>query len=389
MNVSLKTKRTAYVDNLRLTLIIMVVLIHIAVTYSGLGSWYYKENAALDLVSMVVLFAYQIFAQAFFMGLLFFLAGVFVPRAYDKKGAVRFVRDRAVRLGIPIIVYALLVHPLIVFFRDYTVAGPAKGDGLARFYATYVGDLHVLSGTGPLWFALALLEFSAIYAVGRWIVEKLSGRSMAEGARPATVSDGGLVILSLLMAAVTFLVRIWNPIGTSWLNMQVSFFTQYVVLFVAGIWVGRHRILERLPSRMAMRWFRLAVFVGVPAWVAIMTLGGAFSGQVELGMGGLHWQSAVFSIWEQFFCVGVSAGLIVIYRDTGDTRSPFIGWLSDNAFGVYVFHAPVVVAVSLALRGLVFFPLGKAFIVAALAVPLSFLAAAAIRSTPVTRRLFS
>ena len=42
---------------------------------------------------------YQVFAQAFFMGLLFFLAGTLVPRAYDRKGFLRFLGDRARAAG--------------------------------------------------------------------------------------------------------------------------------------------------------------------------------------------------------------------------------------------------------------------------------------------------
>jgi peptidoglycan/LPS O-acetylase OafA/YrhL len=34
--------RLLYVDNLRLLIIVFVVMHHLAVTYSGFGSWYYK-----------------------------------------------------------------------------------------------------------------------------------------------------------------------------------------------------------------------------------------------------------------------------------------------------------------------------------------------------------
>src|SRR5512135_1174282 len=62
------TARMAFVDNIRWTVIAMVVLVHAAVTYSGLGSWYYKEPASLDIVSQLVFFVYEMFSQAFFMG---------------------------------------------------------------------------------------------------------------------------------------------------------------------------------------------------------------------------------------------------------------------------------------------------------------------------------
>src|SRR5579863_9311389 len=37
------SRRLLYIDNLRWTMIVLVVTLHAAVTYSGMGSWYYKE----------------------------------------------------------------------------------------------------------------------------------------------------------------------------------------------------------------------------------------------------------------------------------------------------------------------------------------------------------
>ena len=104
--------RMAFIDNLRWLVIGMVVVMHACVTYSGLGSWYYKEPAALGVASTLVFSVYQSFAQAFFMGMLFLIAAYFVPRAYDRKGFGRFVRDRLFRLGVPTLVYMLILHPL-------------------------------------------------------------------------------------------------------------------------------------------------------------------------------------------------------------------------------------------------------------------------------------
>ena len=42
--------------------------------------------------------------QAYFMGLLFLISGYFSPQSLDRKGPARFVRDRLIRLGIPLVV---------------------------------------------------------------------------------------------------------------------------------------------------------------------------------------------------------------------------------------------------------------------------------------------
>src|ERR1019366_8204131 len=96
--------RLGYIDNLRSTMIVWVVVFHTAITYSHIGSWYYSDPKPADEVSSFVFLTLEVHSQAFFMGLLFLLAGYFVSGAFDRKGIRRFMADRFVRLGVPSLV---------------------------------------------------------------------------------------------------------------------------------------------------------------------------------------------------------------------------------------------------------------------------------------------
>ncbi|OYV15120.1 MAG: Acyltransferase 3, partial [Methanosaeta sp. NSM2] len=37
-----------FLDNIRWLMIVLAVLVHVAVTYSNLGDWYYREPVTLD-----------------------------------------------------------------------------------------------------------------------------------------------------------------------------------------------------------------------------------------------------------------------------------------------------------------------------------------------------
>jgi fucose 4-O-acetylase-like acetyltransferase len=76
-------KRLLYIDNTRLFVIILVVVMHLSLTYSGSGGWYYTESRLLSGSEGTFFSFLQAFMQAFFMGLLFLIAGYFVPGAYD------------------------------------------------------------------------------------------------------------------------------------------------------------------------------------------------------------------------------------------------------------------------------------------------------------------
>jgi hypothetical protein len=47
------------------------------------------------------------------MGTFFLIAGCLVPSSLRRKGSVRFARNRALRLGLPAVLYAVLVVPLL------------------------------------------------------------------------------------------------------------------------------------------------------------------------------------------------------------------------------------------------------------------------------------
>ena len=169
--------RLAYIDNIRWTVIAMVVLVHACVTYSGLGSWYYKEPAVLDLGAKLVFWMYSIFSQAFFMGLLFFVAATFMPASYDRKGFARFVGERAFRLGIPPLVFMLV--PGSAYHALRGISGRETSlpwTGRLGTYPGYLASGAFLNASGPLWFAVALLVFSLAYAIVRLIGGALPGQ---------------------------------------------------------------------------------------------------------------------------------------------------------------------------------------------------------------------
>ena len=158
-------ERLFYIDNLRLLMIVFVVMHHLAVTYSGFGSWYYNEGSHLDILSTIWFAFYLSFQQGYFMGFLFMIAGYFAAGSYDRKGFGQFVGERFKRLIIPSLIYMVVITTFIGYVE---LGNKSDGFSISGF----------LSGTGVMWFAVALFIFSLIYGLVRLIVR-----------RPAPVSD--------------------------------------------------------------------------------------------------------------------------------------------------------------------------------------------------------
>ena len=383
--------RMAFVDNIRWTVIAMVVLMHACVTYSGIGSWFYREPGTLGIGAQLAFPMYMTFAQSFFMGLLFFVSAAFVPASYDKKGFLRFLGERAFRLGVPSLVFMLVLDPLTNLIRELGTGNTGALSELMARYPSYIASGRFLEASGPLWFAVALLAFCVIYALARLV-------SRALGIKPAPTADLipasrsvniAAAVIILAIALVAFLVRLVMPIGTSWMNMQICYFTEYVVFFAVGLWAGRRGILRTIPVKTGMAWLKLAFAVGVPVWFLMLGFGGALSGNLSSFMGGMKWQAAAYAAWEAFFGVAMSIGLLTLYREKANVRNKITGLLSNACFGVYVFHAPILVAVSMAIRSLQTWPLLKAGIAFVAAFVLSLGFAWLVRRIPGIRKVFA
>ena len=367
-------KRLAYFDNIRALMIIFVVLMHVAVTYSGFGGWYYKEEASLDFASTILFALFQSSLQAFFMSLLFMIAGYFSAAAVDRKSTAQFINGRLLRLGIPTLFYMVIVQPICIkILHPDLEIGKFLIDGITS------GD--ILSWSGPLWFALTLLIFSLVYIAKRKMLPKLS-------IPPFLFSLKNVLFITAIITVIAFCVRLVFPIGSSVLNLQFGYYTAYVVFYIVGILSFRYKALESLDSKIGKKYILLAAAIGLPSWFLLMILGGPADGEYFIN-GGWHWQSIAFALWESFICVMVCIGLLGIFRSKFSSQNRLQKFLSDQAFGVYVFHAPILISISLVLKNLALPPLLKFSLVAVITIPCCFIFSWIIKKAPGFKKVFA
>ena len=351
-----------YLDNLRLLIIILVVVVHAAVTYSGIGDWYYKEAGVLSLPAKLAFTFFQSFTQSYFMGFLFLLAGYMLPRSFDKRGAAGFLKERWTRLGIPTLFYMLIIHPFMIYFLLGIINQP-----FSEYIWSYLVNFKFVRGSGPLWFALALLIFSALYTLRR----QFTGHSSASRTRPYTAAD--LSQLALLIAVCTFAVRLVQPIDTNILNMQLCFFSQYVVFFIVGITAARGRLLAKVSYRFGLCCLKTALIPGSVLWFAMLILGGALdTGSVAVFKGGFYWQSLAYALWESFNGVLMSFGLIGVFKAKLNKQNALVKAMAGSSFAVFVFHAPILVAISKMMQTWAVTPPVKFFVASIATLIISF-----------------
>jgi len=375
-NIETAKPRLFFVDKIRVILVTLVILVHLTITYgSPVGSWYYHEGAMFT-VEAIPFVLFQGISQSFFMGFFFLIAGYFTPPSYDRKGAKQFFKDRLIRLGIPIVIFVLLVDPVM----QYALASAAGFSGsFLDFLGVYVNNINGLA-VGPLWFLETLLFFAGIYVVWRWF----SKQPIKSYAIPKNIT---IALFALALGAVTFVVRIWFPVGWTFtlLNLQFPFFPQYIALFIVGLIAFRGNWLMTIPAKTGRLWFKVAILLIL--LLPVLFILGLTIGNFDAFMGGLNWQAATYSFWEQALCIAVVIGLSVWFRERFNSQNRLTKALSDSAYTAYIIQAPVLVFLALGLQSLFLPLLVKFALVAPVAVLLCFLLGYLIKKLPKANRV--
>ncbi len=375
------TSRLPFIDNIRVFLTILVVLHHLMIIYAGSGSWGLYTEGRQDTISAVLGTWFCAANQAYFMGFFLLIAAYFVPSSYDRKGAWLFFKDRLIRLGIPLIVYSWIISPLTYF----VVSRVTQGQSLL-WWQYLPGVSGSLIGNGPLWFVEVLLIFTAIYVAWRRIFKP-------NALVPSVKTDSrfpsakAIVLFAVLLAAVSFVIRLWLPVGWEFgpLNLQFPFFAQYIALFVVGLIAYRRNWLASLSDSTGKRWLVIAVVL-IALFIPMAVAGGAMESNKPF-LGGLHWQAALLALWESLVCVSMCLGLTYLFRRYGNRQGRLAKFLAPNAYTVYLIHAPIITFTALALRNVDMYPLLKYGLAVLIALPLCFVLSNLIRKLPHAERV--
>ncbi len=374
-----RPERLFFIDNIRILLICLVILTHLAITYGAFGSWYYHEISGVSLSAAFLTLMVSLF-QCFFMGFFFMIAAYFIPGSLGRKGPRRFVHDRLVRLGVPLIVWVFLVSPVF----GYLVASAIEGfpGSFSDWYFTVQPTIHYL-GLGPLWFVFSLLVFTLAFVA--WRAVHRDNEPACQRPFPAFPA---ILLFGLLLGIVSFAVRILFPIGYEWelFAIQVPYYPQYIALFIIGIIAAGSDWFVRVPRSTGRTCAILALLLAILQPLLLLTVDLSVGDLTPL-LGGLHWQAFLYALWEQLTGILIIIGLLWVFRARYDHQGPVAAAAAADTYTVYIIHPLVLVPLALALQAIVLPSVPKFILVSAIAIPLCFIAAHLIRSIPGAKRI--
>ena len=333
-------KRLYYLDTLKVMLTILVVFHHAAEAYSPYSAWVYKPSNKDEMIPLI--WHFNSVNAAFFMGLFFFIAGYFVPRSYDKQGVWVFVKKKLLRLGIPVVLVTALLT-----------------------YAT--GQLEV----GHLWYVESLLLFCLIYALVRRFVSPVQINS--------NVSLWGLLAVALVMGVGGYFIRQVSP-QDNWIwvlgfiHIEPAHYLQYVIMFVLGVLAYRGQWLTEIKNRTGA----ISLLIG-----SALAIGDYVRNDGEWNNFVYQW----FGIYESLLCVFFSVGLLWLFREFVNGTNAFQNWCSQQAYGAYIVHLFVLLAVQNMTDSLVLPGIVKFLIIGSVASIISFVITYLLRLIPGVKKV--
>lgn len=364
-----------YINNIKILLTILVILHHTFIAYSTSDGWYYTEPTTILGVLIPVKMMISI-NQSFFMGFFFMLAAYFTDASFTKKGTSKFITDRLVRLGIPLVFYAVLISP----FTSYLVYYFAQEHHIT--FLQYLQGYDTWMDIGVMWFVLALLLFTFLYVLS----QKLFKISF-ENTLPVPTSRT-ILLFALALGLVNFFVRIAFPVG--WVlepfGFQPGHFPQYIAFFIIGLLAAKNNWFNELSERTRKR-------LTLSAWICLLLFPVFFVIRVTLKMpvewyaGGFHWQQLLYAIWEQWIGLSILTVLLIKGRTKWNKSTPLLAKLSRYSFATYIFHPVVIVTFTLAARNWNVDPALKLLVVSPLIVAGSFALGGSILLIPGVKKI--
>jgi hypothetical protein len=249
-------------------------------------------------------------------------------------------------------------------------------------YLTWQYSSILNFGAAQMWFVAALLFFAIIQVIWRRFA-----KPMANSDEPAP-GNLAIAIFALVLGLVTFTVRIWWPVGREipFVSWQISHSSQYIALYIVGLIAYRLNWFETITDSQRKVWSRMIVVL-VVLFPVLFVAAGALEGNVDSAMGGFHWESLAYSVWEQFMCMAMVITLLVWFRNRFNEQGGLAKNMSGAAYATYVFHAPTIFLVALALRGIRLDMALKYVLVVPFAVAAAFLVGYITKKLPIARNI--
>ena len=359
------TSRDHGLDNLRVFVIMLVLLLHASISYMAFApQWWY----VLDPVRSMAFTGLVLLIDVPIMLIMFFLAGYFTYPSLSRRGPAGFLKDKVLRIGIPWVFGSLVLAPPTAYMIYYSRHLPVS---LGTFWArdfwgkAYQQSVYWYLGVLFLFFALTALVYALNRRFASWKAAEI---------QPGSWLLAGFV---LAMTLLSLLISLRFSFDTWSHNYLFVFQPARVPLYVGYFALG---ILAQ-----QQRWFTVRGFnPGKWRWLALCLVTGAVYLGWRLAVpptaAGLAAKAITALLFNVFCFSSLLAAVALFQAHLARSSAP---WASQarHSYGIYYLHPLVLYPLAL-----LFVPCPVSIYLKAAAVTLgSYLACWALSAAVLTR----
>lgn len=344
--------RLAWLDWLRFLVVLSLAPFHGAISFTGQGVVYVYDPSVRDAILHGTSpdagpYAFRLlvlFLDNWFMHLLFFISGIGVSMALQKRNPRAFINERANRLLLPALFGVLTVIAAQSWLRAINF-GRFNGNFFA-FYPHFFNGIRISASShgnfewGHLWFLVYLFVFSVL-GLPLFIRSK-NWPPFSDSRLSSWMSIGGRILYPALW--IGMLEAVFRPGWPGFQNLINDWanFTVYLSFFIFGYVAGLDRgLLEAIEKRKT-----IALAAGITLFVIRIEMLRTL--QISDGY-------SLLNITTQFirgvtaFCLVLAAiGFGKRYLNRGGKA---LALARDNSFPLYIMHFLPLSAATLLLIG--------------------------------------
>lgn len=344
-------------DYLKAFIIVMVVAYHVCLGYTTTAAYYFKNYLystapIVDSERWIGMDFFQLFNDIFFMSLMFFIAGIFSWPSITRKGLWHYIRDRAIRLGIPFIAGVTLLTPLSQY--PSFLATDNKESYLYFLHYIYFSNHWA---PGPPWFLWVLLSFSVLlaffYRIKPMIFSQIS--RIVEKNADYPLKIWGIFMLCVFAAYTLPYFSIPKGNYNAWISLAGPLWVQsdrillYGLFFYAGVAVGVPGIQNSQflneKSKLTQPyklWLALSLGLYLFFWLIMLPL-------FKTHYFDLLTQRGLYCLFFTLICVTTCTAYIALFNRFFNHYSTIFNSLAENAYAIYLIHYPIVIWLQYAL----------------------------------------
>jgi surface polysaccharide O-acyltransferase-like enzyme len=331
------TGRIVAFDRARTFVTLLVVIHHSVVNFTYFGNGDRMRWLGFDLVVL--------FNDSFFMAFMFLVSGLFVHGSLTRNGAAGYLRRRAWRLGIPLLVSIFVFIPIAYYASFLRYHLPGSTD----FNFFHYWEHMITTGpwpSGQSWFLWVLLVLDVVAAAiwtmapkilstFGWLIFALRNRPMK-----ALVAFMIVSVVSYLPMHLAFGDGAWFEPGHYPFPIQTSRILLYPAYFFTGVGIGVIRLRVGILAEngeVAKRW---------PTWLAFAVL---FLGLILLLIYAHHnwienfaspalWWTTAYGIAFAMFSAAMAFTVPTISLRLSRSSPRLLDAMQPSAYGIFLFH---------------------------------------------------